>query len=396
NANVCPNKINDQNLRNSFGSLDNDDEEFWTHSSDLNNATLNVINESDSEEVDEELVVESDNRNDTLGASTPINEVFRYWSWASNSSSCLKGTKIILGWNSDVVDISIIFYTDQAMHTRIWIKAERKEFFLFIYLCSQSDTVVGSSIIDISMREFRECIDDIELMDVPRAGLQFTWNQKPQGNNGILKKLDRVMENVAFSNGFVGNYAVFNPYGISDHSPAVLRIPVLKKHSPKPFKFSNVVTSFPRFKEIVMEGWSTPFHSFHMFNVVKRLKLLKKPFRKLLYDKGNLYENVNRLRVEVERVQMDLDGDPFNQHFRDEEAVYVRAFNDALIMKEQFLKQKAKVEWIKVGDSNSAYFHKAVKGRISRNRIDVVTDNGGNVITGDGVPSAFVTHYEAF
>nr|GFB50318.1 hypothetical protein [Tanacetum cinerariifolium] len=283
NANVCPNKINDQNLRNSFGSLDNDDEEFWTHSSDLNNATLNVINESDSEEVDEELVVESDNRNDTLGASTPINE-------------------------------------------------------------------------------------------------------KPQGNNGILKKLDRVMENVAFSNGFVGNYAVFNPYGISDHSPAVLRIPVLKKHSPKPFKFSNVVTSFPRFKEIVMEGWSTPFHSFHMFNVVKRLKLLKKPFRKLLYDKGNLYENVNRLRVEVERVQMDLDGDPFNQHFRDEEAVYVRAFNDALIMKEQFLKQKAKVEWIKVGDSNSAYFHKAVKGRISRNRIDVVTDNGGNVITGDGVP----------
>ncbi|GKF30999.1 hypothetical protein Tco_0100797, partial [Tanacetum coccineum] len=51
----------------------------------------------------------------------------------------------------------------------------------------------NSSIMDISMREFRECVEEIELMDVPRSGLQFTWNQNPQGTNGILKKLDRVM-----------------------------------------------------------------------------------------------------------------------------------------------------------------------------------------------------------
>ncbi|GJZ49122.1 RNA-directed DNA polymerase, eukaryota, reverse transcriptase zinc-binding domain protein [Tanacetum coccineum] len=363
---------------------------------------------------------------------TICQRVFRHWNWASNRSSCLKGTRIILGWNSDVVDTSIISHNDQVMHTRVWIKAESKEFFCsFIYAHNRythrrglwnclnmhkyfirdrpwcilgdfnaalniEDTIVGSSVMDISMREFRECIDDIELMDVPQAGLQFTWNQRPQGTNGILKKLDRVMANVAFSNGFVGNYAVFQPYGISDHSPAVLRIPVQNKSSPKPFKFSNVVTTFPRFKEIVTEGWSTQFRGFHMFTVVKRLKLLKKPLRKLLYDKGNLHDNVNRLRVEVERVQKDLDVDPFNQTLRDEEAVYVRAFTDALIMEERFLKQKAKVEWLKVGDSNSTYFHKSVKGRISRNRIDIITDVGGNLITGDGVPSAFVSHYEAF
>nr|GEW62708.1 hypothetical protein [Tanacetum cinerariifolium] len=262
-------KSNDLNLSNSFSSLDNDDEEFWTHSSDLNNATLNVINESDTEDVDEELVVECDNMHVTLGASTPINE-------------------------------------------------------------------------------------------------------KPQGNNGILKKLDRVMANVAFSNGFAGNYAIFQPYGISDHSPAVLRIPVLNKYSPKPFKFSNVVTTFPRFNEIIMEGWSTSFHGFYMFNVVKRLKSLKKPLRKLFYEKGNLHDNVNKLRVEVEHIQTDLDADPFNQTLRDEEAVYVRAFTDALIMEERFLKQKAKVEWLKVGDSNSAYFHKSVKGQLNHTIIALV------------------------
>ncbi|GKD77907.1 hypothetical protein Tco_1340528 [Tanacetum coccineum] len=125
-----------------------------------------------------------------------------------------------------------------------------------------------------------------------------------------------------------------------------------------------------------------------MFCVVKKLKSLKKPLRKLLYDKGNLHDNVNKLRIEMARVQQDLDVE--------EEAVYVRAFIEALIMEERFLKQKTKIEWLKVGDSNSAYFHKSVKGRTSRNRIDVVTDLDGDLVTDDGVPAAFVSHYEAF
>ncbi|GJY83659.1 hypothetical protein Tco_0497035 [Tanacetum coccineum] len=45
-----------------------------------------------------------------------------------------------------------------------------------------------------------------------------------------------------------------------------------------------------------------------------------------------------------------------------------------------------------VGDSNSAYLHKLVKGCVNRNRIDVVTDLAGDVVTGDGVPAAFIVN----
>ncbi|GJX61164.1 hypothetical protein Tco_0294064, partial [Tanacetum coccineum] len=68
--------------------------------------------------------------------------------------------------------------------------------------------------------------------------------------------------------------------------------------------------------------------------------------------------------------QRDLDKDPSNQVLHEEEAVYVKAFNDALLMEEQFLKQKDKIEWLRVGDSNLAYFHKMDKGHIHRSRID--------------------------
>ncbi|GKC34255.1 RNA-directed DNA polymerase, eukaryota, reverse transcriptase zinc-binding domain protein, partial [Tanacetum coccineum] len=155
--------------------------------------------------------------------------VFRHWSWTSNGRCCTKGTRIILGWNHNDVDITVINQDDQTVHVRIWLKLERKELFCsFVYahnryiqrrdlwksLCIHKhyvrnrpwcilgdfnaalflhDSSAGSSNIDISMREFKECVEEIEVMDIQNSGLQFTWSQKPKGNDGLLKKIDRIM-----------------------------------------------------------------------------------------------------------------------------------------------------------------------------------------------------------
>ncbi|GJV54409.1 hypothetical protein Tco_1450150 [Tanacetum coccineum] len=48
-----------------------------------------------------------------------------------------------------------------------------------------------------------------------------------------------------------------------------------------------------------------------------------------------------------------------------------------VLMEERFLRQKAKVDWLRDGDANSAYFYKLVKNRVTRSRIDIVTDLEG-------------------
>ncbi|GJR01111.1 hypothetical protein Tco_0524095 [Tanacetum coccineum] len=358
--------------------------------------------------------------------------VFRHWNWTSNGTCCSKGTRIILGWNHNDVDIVVINQDDQSIHVRVWLKVERKELFCtFVYAHNKytqrrslwnnlrlhkhyvrdrpwcilgdfnaalflHDYSVGNSRIDISMREFKECVEDLEVMDVQHSGLQYTWTQKPKGNEGLLKKIDRVMANLMFNDVFAGSHAIFKPYRNSDHAPSVLCIPTMIKPKPKPFKFYNLLTCNDNFKKVVSDGWSTQVSGFHMFRVTKKLKMLKKPLRKLLYDKGNLHNNVNQLRNDLDQVQIRLDVDPFNESIREEEAMVLAAFNDACLMQEKFLKQKAKIDWLREGDSNSAYFHKLVKSRTSRSRIDVVTSGNGEIFENDQVATAFVSYYEMF
>nr|GFA08556.1 hypothetical protein [Tanacetum cinerariifolium] len=60
----------------------------------------------------------------------------------------------------------------------------------------------------------------------------------------------------------------------------------------------------------------------------------------------SLHERVVSLRHELDEVQKALDKEPLSKLLRDEEAVYLKSFNEAVLDQERFLRQKAKVEWL--------------------------------------------------
>nr|GFB17432.1 hypothetical protein [Tanacetum cinerariifolium] len=110
----------------------------------------------------------------------------------------------------------------------------------------------------------------------------------------------------------------------------------------------------------------------NLFEKLNECTLLKNPLRKLLHDQGNLHERVNLLRFKLYNVQKALDSSLNDPILREEEGVYVQAFNEAKLDEERFLKQKAKVEWLDVGDSNLAYFHKTIKSKNQRSIIETI------------------------
>nr|GEV66292.1 hypothetical protein [Tanacetum cinerariifolium] len=96
--------------------------------------------------------------------------------------------------------------------------------------------------------------------------------------------------------------------------------------------FAGKRVAFSLVQNYVMNTWSkfgfqkNDINGFWMYKVVKRLKLLKKPLRKLLYEQGNIFDTVKRLRVKLDVVQLALDSDPSNYDIHEEEAAYLNAF----------------------------------------------------------------------
>ncbi|XP_071729431.1 uncharacterized protein [Rutidosis leptorrhynchoides] len=150
------------------------------------------------------------------------------------------------------------------------------------------------------------------MSDINHFGMHFTWNQRPQTSDGIFKKINRVMGNNVFIDKFGNAFARFQPYRLSDHCPAILCIPSTEVARHRSFKFGNFIVYKEGFDDIVFK--------------------------------------------ELDAVQLALDKNPFDNDIRDDAGALLRAYNDAVIEEERFLKQKSKIEWLRVGDNNSHFF----------------------------------------
>ncbi|GJR06230.1 putative reverse transcriptase domain-containing protein [Tanacetum coccineum] len=179
-----------------------------------------------------------------------------------------EGCRIILGWNLDVVNVMVVSQTSQP-----WILMGD-----FNVSLNLEDYSPGSSKLNYAITDFKDCVYNIEVMDINSSGLHFTWNQNPKGGSGLLKKLDRIMGNTEFIDAFPGAYALFQPYRISDHSPVVLNIPNFPFNKPKPFKIFNFFAHKSQVRELVSSVWNVKVDGHKIYQVVSKLKALRNCF----------------------------------------------------------------------------------------------------------------------
>ncbi|GKB64760.1 RNA-directed DNA polymerase, eukaryota, reverse transcriptase zinc-binding domain protein [Tanacetum coccineum] len=244
------------------------------------------------------------------------------------------------------------------------------------------------------MIDFQECIEQIEIEDLKSCGIHFTWIKSRQNpESGILKKIDRVMGNNNFMGTFCNSTAHFLPHLSSDHCHAVLIMPKVLSRKKRAFKFTNYVADKPEFLEIVEKEWNIETSGCKMYKLVQKLKAMKFHMKNLNWKHGNLYEIVESWKVKLKNVQMQVDKDPHNVALKTEEARTLKEYMIAMQDEEKFLYQKAKITWMSDGDRNSRFFHEVIKGRIHKNRIDMVCNEKGERFEGKSVADQFVSHF---
>ncbi|XP_059455969.1 uncharacterized protein LOC132186126 [Corylus avellana] len=170
--------------------------------------------------------------------------------------------------------------------------------------------------------EFGQCLNDIEVLDLNFNGCFYTWTNKSEEPRFVARKLDRVLANVNWMSLF-GNTA---SGGISDHSLVIISVGTLKSFGPKPFKFYNYLLEHKGFSDWVKEGWSIQVEGFPIAD-------------SLLKERECLHAYVSISRAE-----------------------------------ESFLKQKARNQWLNLGDQNNKFFYKSLKVQNAKKTINYLWD----------------------
>lgn len=132
---------------------------------------------------------------------------------------------------------------------------------------------------------------------------------------------------------------------------------------------------------MVKDNWDIKVHGHPMFVLWRKLKRLQPILRGLNRRVTKEVKLLQDYRMKLAQTQQRLVTDPFN----DERMQETKVLTDKIILateeEEKLLMQRAKSTWIKLGDTNNAYFHAIVKKRQKQNRIMQHVDQSGYIVT---------------
>ena len=83
----------------------------------------------------------------------------------------------------------------------------------------------------------------------------------------------------------------------------------------------------------------------------------------------NISDRVKDAKNEMDKAQQALHTAHENLILCMRERDAVHKYASTVRAEESFFKQKAKIQWLSLGDQNTSYFHKSVNGRQNRNKL---------------------------
>ncbi|XP_026410449.1 uncharacterized protein LOC113305648 [Papaver somniferum] len=139
-----------------------------------------------------------------------------------------------------------------------------------------------------------------DLLDVNYSDNPFTWSNKRQGNELILKRIDRTFSNDNWFH-FFPNSIVYHlfPFG-SDHVPIMLSSTEDVGVAKKPFRFNKCMLRDDSCKQVISSHWIHDTQGSYAFKHSKSLSFVKIDLREWSYREMRDFNM--HIKDEIERV----------------------------------------------------------------------------------------------
>ncbi|VFQ75326.1 unnamed protein product [Cuscuta campestris] len=215
---------------------------------------------------------------------------------------------------------------------------------------------------------FRTPSKDSSSLSIPKT------KKKKQSRGKVFRRLDRAVVNEVMLENYDDITVTHINSTTSDHKPVLLQCIKNNHDGPKPFRFFNIWLNHPNFMKTLKDFWSSQTCFGGMTGLAHKLKGLKvilKEWNKDVF--GRVENNIKKAELIATSAQERFENDPSAN----------KAKADLILATENeinYWKQKANINWMKEGDSNSNFFHSYVKGRRIKSTIRTIDNNNGDPI----------------
>ncbi|XP_074290971.1 uncharacterized protein LOC141617705 [Silene latifolia] len=246
------------------------------------------------------------------------------------------------------------------------------------------------------IRDFRQCVDYCEVQDISAHGAFFTWTNKQDPSSRVFSRIDRMPVNRDWYSLYPDCNAYSMSEGLYDHNPCVCYRRMTDAKKKTQFKYFNMWSNAPEFKDIIKKEWNIQVRSTKMYRVVTKLKHLKQPLKALNRQRfSDVQKAAGVAKQLLTEIRETMHSDPLDHNILQAEQVAASNYKMPAEAQFSYLKQKAKIEWLREGDENSAFFHCQIKARQMTNKIFRIVDRHGVTHTDNtGIESAFLDYYQ--
>lgn len=242
-----------------------------------------------------------------------------------------------------------------------------------------SEHIGGQGRPERQMEGFREAVEVCGFTDLGYIGLPYTWdNRQPTGRN-VKVRLDRGLADEGFMNLFSNNKVWHIQTTESDHCCLVLECSQVwhrGRRRKRRFRYENMWRRDATYVQMVEEAWHAADRPTTMDQLavnIDQVSTKMQEWGRSIF--GSVRQELAALRIELETVRRNnLHSGPSRQ-----ERHLMAKIAELLAKEECMEQQRSRIQWLKEGDRNTAFFQAKSRERAKNNRIHALKREDGSL-----------------